>query len=221
MAQSALEQLGISTEMVQAVEPEEVYEGNTKEAGLYTVAVDKAYIRKTDSGANMLEVDFKLGDGSDFHYSTCVLSGDEKGNKSTYTTKQGVERALPGVESLTKFLTAIESLKAPAKKGEVDHFGTKMEALCFTGIQGKKLQIGINQYENFYQGEISVRNDVKYWLDEAGKNSKGEDLVEKVTESLAKFPLKKLKASATTAAPASTSAAPVTGGTEAAKKSGW
>ncbi len=221
MTETLLGQLNINKEDFAEIKEEEVREGGTREAGVYDAAVDKAYIRKTDSGANMLEVDFKLGDGSDFHYSTCVLSGDEKGNKSTYTTKQGVERALPGVESLTKFLTAIESLKASAKKGEVDHFGTKMEALCFTGIQGKKLQIGINQYENFYQGEISVRNDVKYWLDEAGKNSKGEDLVEKVTESLEKFPLKKLKASATTAASASTGAAPVTGGTEAAKKSGW
>ena len=218
MAESALDMLGISQETVAAVEPEEVYEGGTRDAGLYVVAVDKVYIRKTDSGANMLEADFKLEDGSDFHYSTCVLSGDEKGNKSTYTTKQGKERALPGVESLTKFLTAIDSLKAPAVKGEVEHFGTKIEALCFTGVQGKKLQIGINQYENFYNGETSVRNDVKYWLDASGKNSAGEDLIEKVTESLTKNPIKKLKASAGAATSTGTAAV---NGAPAAKESGW
>ena len=216
MAESALDMLGISQETVAAVEPEEVRAGGTREAGLYTVAVDKVYIRKTDSGANMLEADFKLDDGSDFHYSTCVLSGDEKGNKSTYTTKQGKERALPGVESLTKFLTAIDSLKAPAVKGEVEHFGTKIEALCFQSVQGKKLQIGINQYENFYNGEVSVRNDVKYWLDEAGKNSAGEDLIEKVTESLTKNPIKKLKN-----APAASTVGTTTGGSEVSKNSGW
>jgi len=70
-----LDQLGISSEAVASVEPEEVRSGSTVESGLYTVAVDKAYVRKTDSGANMLEVDFKLEDGSDFHYSNCVLSG--------------------------------------------------------------------------------------------------------------------------------------------------
>ena len=214
---SMLDQLGISKETVAAVEPEEVYEGgSTREAGLYTVAVDKAYIRKTDSGANMLEVDFKMEDGSDFHYSTCVLSGDAKGNKSTYTTKQGKERALPGVDSMTKFLTAIDSISAGAAEGEVEHFGTKMKVLAFSGLQGKKLQIGINQYENFYNGEVSVRNDVKYWLDEAGKNSAGEELSEKVKESLEKFPLKKLKAM-----PQAASTGATTGGSEAVKSSGW
>ena len=143
---------------------------------------------------------------------------DEKGNKSTYTSKQGKELPLPGVQSLTKFLTAIDSIKAPAVKGEVEHFGTKIEALCFTGLQGKKLQIGINQYENFYNGETSVRNDVKYWLDEAGKNSAGEDLAEKVKESLEKNPIKKLKAQA--GATASTGA--TTGGTATAgSENGW
>ena len=216
MAESALDMLGISQETVAAVEPEEVYEGGTRDAGLYTVAVDKVYIRKTDSGANMLEADFKLEDGSDFHYSTCVLSGDEKGNKSTYTTKQGKERALPGVESMTKFLTAIDSIKAPAVKGEVEHFGTKIEALCFTGLQGKKLQIGVNQYENFYNGETSVRNDVKYWLDADGKNSAGEDIADKVKESLEKHPIKKLRTQAATTTQVGT-----TGGSEAAAQSGW
>jgi len=218
MAKSALDMLGISQETVAQVEPEEVYEGSTRPAGLYTVVVDQAYIRKTDSGANMLEVDFKMEDGTDYHYSTCVLSGDEKGNKSTYTSKQGKEIALPGVVSLTKFLTAIDSLTAPAVEGEVEHRGKdKIKALCFSGIQGKKLKIGVNQEENFYQGDILVKNDVKYWLDETGKNSKGEDLNEKVTESLAKFPLKKLRQPKGT--PAAAGATPA-GGAPAAG-SGW
>ena len=219
MAQSALELLGISQETVEAVEPEEVYEGSTKPAGLYDAVIDKAYIRKTDSGANMLEVDFKMEDGSDFHYSTCVLSGDEKGNKSTYTTKQGKERPLPGVESMTKFLSAIDSLGAGAAEGDVDHRGNKIKALCFSGLQGKKLKIGVNQEENFYQGDVLVKNDVKYWLDENGKNSAGEDLTEKVTESLAKHPIKKLRqnqgaATASTGTSAATNA-------KATAQAGW
>jgi len=219
MAKSALDMLGINQEVLDQVEPEEVYEGSTRPAGLYTVAVDKAYIRKTDSGANMLEIDFKMDDGSDFHYATCVLSGDEKGNKSTYTTKQGKERALPGVESLTKFLAAIDSLKAPAVKGDVEHRGTKIEALCFSGLQGKKLQIGINQEENFYQGDILVKNDVKYWLDEAGKNSAGEDLTTKVEESLEKHPIKKYRAKGGATAPTTPAAGGA--GSEAGASSGW
>ena len=217
MAQSAMEMLGIQQEVLAQVEPEEVYEGNLRPSGLVVAAVNQAYIRKTDSGANMLEIDFTMGDESTYHYSTCVLSGDEKGNKSTYTSKQGKEIALPGVVSMTKFLTAIDSISALASKGEVEHKGNKIEALCFSGIQGKKLQLGLNQEENFYQGEVNLRNDVKYWLDENGKNSAGDDLVEKVTESLAKHPIKKLRNTGNaTATPAAT------GSTDApAAASGW
>ena len=219
MAGSALEQLGISQETVESVKPEEVYEGKTIPSALYTVAVDKAYIRKTDSGAKMLEVDFIMEDGEPFHYSTCVLSGDEKGNKSTYTTKQGKEVALPGVTSMTKFLTAIDSLNASASVGTVKHKDENIEALCFSGLQGKKLQIGINQEESFYQGDVLLKNDVKYWLDAEGKNASGEDLTEKVKESLEKHPLKKLRAQNK---PGATATAGTTGGSEAPKaSSGW
>ncbi len=72
---SMMDQLGISQETMTSVEPEEVREGSLKPSGLYTLAVDKAYIRKTDSGANMLEIDFKMEDETTFHYSTCVKSG--------------------------------------------------------------------------------------------------------------------------------------------------
>jgi hypothetical protein len=218
---SALEQLGINQEVLDNIEPESVYEGKTVPSGLYVAAVDKVYIRKTGTGANMLEVDFKMSDDSDFHYSTCVLSGDEKGNKTTYTTKQGKERALPGVESMTKFLNAIGSIKAPAVKGDVEHRGETIQALCFTGLQGKKLQLGINQEENFYQGEVLVKNDVKYWLTEDGKNSAGEDLVEKVTESLAKHPLRKLKSGVGGAGQTASAGTPAAANAQAPSDSGW
>ncbi len=71
-----LESLGIQKEEFVNIEPEEVKsEGFLKEAGLYDAMVDKVYIRKTDSGANMLEIDFKLADETNFHYSNCVASG--------------------------------------------------------------------------------------------------------------------------------------------------
>jgi len=217
---SLMDELGVSKEQLAEVKEQEVYEGGTREAGVYDAMVDQAYIRKTDSGANMLEIDFKMADGTDFHYSTCVKSGDEKGNKNTYTTKQGKEVPLPGVQAMTYFLKAIGTPDPKATQGDVEHFGDKIKALCITGIQGKKLKLGINQYENFYNGEVSVRNDVKYWMDENGKNSDGTDILEKVTASLEKSPLKKLKGSAA----ASANTAPVAGstqGSEAAKASGW
>ena len=218
MAEGILGQLGIEKKQFNEIEEETVREGGTREAGVYDVAVDKAYIRKTDSGANMLEIDFKLADETTFHYSTCVLSGDEKGNKSTYTSKQGKEIALPGVQSMRHFFDSIEIEDPDATEGEVEHFSTKIKALCLTGIQGKKLKIGINQYENFYNGEVSTRNDVKYWMNAKGENKAGDGILDKVTASLEKNPLKKLKASASAG---TTIAGSNAAGAAAAKSSGW
>ena len=75
---SVMEQLGISKDRVEAIQPEEVYESKTIPAGVYDAELDKAFIRKTDSGANMLEVDFKVevdGKPVTYHYSNCVMSG--------------------------------------------------------------------------------------------------------------------------------------------------
>lgn len=218
---SMLDQLGVTKEQVQEVEPEAVYESKAIPAALYAAKVDKAFVRKTDSGANMLEVDFVIevdGKQVTHHYSNCVLSGDQKGNKTTYTDKKSKkEISLPGVQAMTKFLTAIESLDAAATKGQVEWKESKIDVLAFTGLQGKKLMIGVIQEENLFNGNVTVKNDVKYWLDAEGKNSEGKDLKEKVVASLEKNPIKKLKAAQ------AANGATATGGSEAgaAAASGW
>lgn len=182
----------------QEVKPEEVYESKTLKAGLYNAVVDKAYVRKTDSGAKMLEIDFNVekdGQVSTFHYSTAIQSGDAKGNKPTYTDKRtGKEMPLPGFVSMVKFLRAINSEDAETQDATIEgKDGKPMSVKAFTGISGKKLMLGIRQEENLYDGNVTIRNDVQYWLNEEGKNEEGEDLKEKVAEKLAKNPLKKLK----------------------------
>lgn len=200
---SLLDQLGINKAEFEEIKPETGEDGGfLKESGVYDAAVEEAYIRKTDSGANMLEVNFILGDGSKFNWSTCVLSGDEKGNKSTYTSKQNKEVPLPGVTSMNHFLGAIGVPDPSATKGEVKHRDNTITALCLTGVQGKKLKLGINQYENEYNGEVNLRNDIKYWMTANGENSTGDGILEKVAASLEKNPVKRLKKSAT--APAAT-----------------
>ena len=211
-----LGQLNIDKEEFVKIEAETVREGGTKDAGVYDAVVKQAYIRKTDSGASMLEIDFIFNDESTFHYSTCTKSGDEKGNKSTYTSKQGKEVPLPGVTALRHFLDAIEVEDPDASQGTVEHFSDKISALCITSIQGKKLKLGINQYENFYNGETSIRNDVRYWMNANGENKAGDGILDKVTASLEKNPLKRLKAS-----PGTTAATGTTGGSEVSKNSGW
>ncbi len=212
---SILDTLGISTEIVEAVEPVKVSEGYLWESGLYDVTVDKAYIRKTDSGANMFELDLIGEKGKKFHYATAILSGDQKGNKSTYTNKNGKEVPLPGVSSMVQFLIAIgkDPKQTEAQEGQVVHRDQKITALCFNGLQGLKLKVGIFQYESEYQGEVSVRNDIKYFLSSEGKNAEGNDLTEKAKKNLADFPLRKLKTQPQTATVASV------GGSESAP--GW
>lgn len=215
-----LAQLGIDKDEFKGIKEEEVREGGTRDSGVYDAAVDKAYIRKTDSGANMLEIDFIFADESTFHWSTCVLSGDEKGNKSTYTSKQGKEVALPGVQSMRHFLDAIDEEDPAVAEGDVEHFGDKIKALCLTGLQGKKLKLGVNQFENFYNGETSVRNDIKYWMNSNGENKAGDGILDKVTASLEKNPLKRIKSGAPTGAVVGNTAA-AAGGAAPAAGSGW
>lgn len=212
-----LSQLDIDKAQIDAIKPEGVSEGFLLPSGMYDAAIDEAYIRKTDSGAKMLEVKFILADESGFSWSTCVLSGDEKGNKSTYTTKQNKEVNLPGVVQMQHFFDAIGVPNPSASQGEVMHRDEKIKALCIEGVQGKKLKLGVNQQENLYNGDVTVRNDVKYWLTENGENSKGEDLLEKAVEALQKNPIKKLKNTPAFNTPAQT------GGTNVAEAAaeGW
>lgn len=209
----------VQEELAKEIKPEQVYEGKTLPAGLYPAVVDKAYIKESQSGAKGLVVDFNVqmpdGEVKPYSYIAWVASGDEKGNKSTYTDKKtGKERPLPGYTAMVKFLRAIDSEDAQVQEATLPgKDGAPMTVQAFQGLQGKKLMIGIRQEENLYEGNITIRNDIQYWLNEDGKNEEGEDLKEKVAEKLASNPIKKLKTQ-----PAATNAAAATPGTA---PSGW
>lgn len=210
MAESLLEQLGLSKEEMEAI-PESDVQIYTKDPGVYDVTIDKAFIRKTDSGAKMLELEFKLADGSDFSWSTCINSGDQKGNKSYWVVTEnhseavrkrnpvGTKIPLPGVVDFRQFLDAIHTPDPGAVEGDVMFKDNKISATCLTGVQGLKLKIGLNQYENEWNGNVSVKNDIKYWMDIEGKNAKGKEIEESVKKTLAgPSGTKKLRVSNTT-----------------------
>ena len=93
-----LEQMDLNPEDFNDIK-EQTAGGNVLDSGVYSMAINEAFIRKTDSGAKMLELSFVSDKGEDFRWSTCTQSGDAKGNKSTYTDKNsGKERDLPGVK---------------------------------------------------------------------------------------------------------------------------
>jgi len=228
MAESMLSKLGIGKDVVAKVEAQEVSEGSAIPSGVYDAAVDQAFIRKTQSGANQLEVDFILEGGKTFHWSTNVLSGDEKGNKSTWTVtekhkwnlangfKLGQEVTLPGVIEMASFLTAIDTLDPGGVEGKAKYKDEQIDALCMTGVQGKRLKLGVNQEESLFNGDVFIRNAVKYWMDADGKNKEGKAIEERARKNLEKNPLKKLKikGGASVGTPAATTAAPAAG-------SGW
>lgn len=75
---SLLDKLGINKTEFEKIEAESVPEGYLMPSGVYDAAVDVAYIRKTDSGAKMLEVGFLLTVGSEtkpYHWATAIQSG--------------------------------------------------------------------------------------------------------------------------------------------------
>jgi hypothetical protein len=172
----------------------------------------------------MLEVDFILNDGKDFHWSTNVRSGDEKGNKTTWTVKEthseftkkkygvGNEVPLPGVADMQLFLKAV-GVNPEIKDGQIKHKDKVINAGVMPDLQGTKLKLGITQYEDTYNGDITVRNEIKYFMDMAGNNNKGNNIEEKALKYITKNPIKKLKG-----APAQATA---TSGSETSIPSGW
>lgn len=204
-----LEQMDLNPEDFNAIK-EQTAGGNVLDSGVYELAVAEAFIRKTDSGAKMLELKFIGKDDLSFNWSTCTQSGDAKGNKPTYTDQRsGKERDLPGVISLKHFLDAIGEQNPAAAPGEVKFGDKTITALCLTSVQGKKLKLGINQYENEYNGSINIKNDIIAFMDTDGNNRAGELIEDKISNKLKNNPIKKLKVAGGGTAPAADNAANV------------
>jgi hypothetical protein len=159
--------------------PEQTAGGNLWEPGVYDVIVDKAYIRKTESGAKMLEVDLLGEDGSKMHYSTCTHAGDLKKNKETF-----------GIHAMKHFLEAIGTPNPDVSVATVKHKDANIEALAMTNVQGKKLKVGVIEVEGEFNGNQYVKNSISAFMDKNGKNSKGSEIAEDVAARILRNPRK-------------------------------
>lgn len=65
------------------------------DSGIYLSTVTMAYLLPSPKGALGLVLHFKTEDGKEFRQTLYVTSGDDKGNKNTYT-RNGKEHYLPG-----------------------------------------------------------------------------------------------------------------------------
>lgn len=187
--------LEIDKSLLEDVQAESVSTGGTLESGLYTVAVKQCYLRKTDSGAVMLELETETQDELKVFWSTCVKSGDAKGNKATYTNKSGQEQILPGVSQAIHLFQAcgLDLTTEEPIESKVERRDTVIDAKVFKAITGKKFMACVRQYENEYNGDINIKYDIENFLDVDGKNSKGELLSDKFLEKIEKSPIKLLK----------------------------
>ena len=77
-------------------ETDSVGGGGPLESGLYKSTVTLAYLNKSKGGALALNVHFKEEGGREFRQQFWMTSGDAKGNKNYYETKDGDKKYLPG-----------------------------------------------------------------------------------------------------------------------------
>ncbi len=218
MSEGIFTLLGVDTSSEELNKAVTVSEGGITAAGVYKAVVEKAYVTKSSGGANKVNIEFAIQkeDGSEgkFFYGNYVSSGDEKGNKTTYTNKKtGKEMPLPGLVEVNTFFQAIGVANPDTKKATIELFGEETEVLAMPGISGKKCILGLrHKFDDYKEKDIAY---VDTFLDKDGKNSDGDDLLEALTSKIEKAPFKKTKAKAS-AAPA----AP-TGGSEATSAGGW
>lgn len=70
--------------------------GGVLESGIYNCLVTMAYLDKSAGGALSLRLHFKTQEGREFRQCLWIASGDAKGNKNYYETKNGEKKYLPG-----------------------------------------------------------------------------------------------------------------------------
>lgn len=177
-------------------------------SGANKVAIDKMYISKTDSGASMMNITFKIKDSEKLIFAKyCTRSGDEKGNKATFTIlnkhpdflkKQygvGNEAPLPDYKFITQLFAAakVEMKDSAPEDGMVKIGDRVIEAKIFNTMYGKELTVCGQVQESEYNGEVSEKHIPVIYLDAEGKNAEGDDMVEKFKKKIEKEPVKRLK----------------------------
>lgn len=198
-----MNEFGVSEEDINSVKAGEIVEYEVIPSGFYCVEIEKAYNRTTDSGAKMFRLEGSTvnlkNEREAVSWETCVASGDDKGNKSTYTDKRtGKEKLLPGVEQVTNLFKVVGVNISTTKVIDANvEFGSDKKIIdvrAFTDLTGKKFGACIRQYENEYNGDISIRYDIELFTDLDGKNFAGEDVVTAFVKKIEKSPIKKIRA---------------------------
>ena len=80
------------------IQDEEDYVGGSGalDSGIYPSKVTMAFLQKSDSGATALNLHLMTDTNREIRQSLWIASGNAKGNKTYYETKQGEKKYLPG-----------------------------------------------------------------------------------------------------------------------------
>ena len=186
-----LDDLGINKEDYSEIQ-EQTAGGSVIEPGVYKMETTEVFVRNTDKGAKMLHIVAfdKSNPKTVIEYSTCIQSGDEKGNKSTYKDKNtGAEKQLPGVIELKHFQQAIKLDSLATEVTKTTYNNSEITVKSIPGAVGKSLALGIKTEDD---GEYQ-KNIITAFMTVEGENNKGERIVEKVAENIARNPIKKPK----------------------------
>jgi len=170
------------------------------DSGVYAAEIKNSFIRKTDSGASMWEVELYLPDGDrTLFYSTAVKS---RTGSATFT-KNNKTFLLPGLQELIRYervTTGNESIEG--EDGKVKFRDDTIGAFILKETIGLKVLVGVRQYENFYNGTTSIRNMISHWMAPDGTGDNGENIAEDVAAFLARNPIKRLANKAQASSPA-------------------
>ena len=210
MATDLLADLGINAEVLDTIEEQKAGGGKLIESGVFKFTIDKLFTRVTDKGAVMVHLNaHKSAAASEvLEYSTCIRSGDEKKNKTTYTAKNGKDVPLPGVTEIKYLMDALGVTSLSATPGKEKLGDKEIDVNAVLDAVGKELVLGIKIEEGEYP-----KNFIHSYMNTEGKNGKGEEIASKIAENIARNPIKKAKAQA--------AAAPIGGAGGSEQVAGW
>jgi len=155
-----------------------------KDSGIYKVIIDMAYLGKSQGGALGLHLHLKHEDANITKHTLWVTSGNAKGNKPYYVTKQGNKAYLPGfnmADTMCELVTGKEfgDLDTEEKAVLVYNFDAKKEIPTkvdvLTDLIGKQVKVGlikqvvdknIKNDNGVYvpSGETREENEIDKWF---------------------------------------------------------
>ena len=170
--------------------------GGATQSGLYNVTIDRAYaVKNPNTGSVMLHVEMTEVDpknplgGRQLFTSDLLQSGDEKGNKDHFETKDGRKVSFQGVRILKQLCdlndgcTNINDIDW--QEVQMERFGNMEKVIAAKSLTGTKAVAVFQQYEDSYSGEMKIKSKVIQFI------PVGDDELEmKWKEYLEKHPIK-------------------------------